>query len=84
MTLQALYGTIPQIFGKGECARVRQMLLLKKCILFFGTALRSVWLNAPVGFFESSHRPFLSYWNFRIMDIRSFSSLAKRTIFAIP
>ena len=23
MTLQALYGTIPQIFGKGECARVR-------------------------------------------------------------
>lgn len=22
MTLQALYGTIPQIFGKGECARV--------------------------------------------------------------
>lgn len=23
MTLQALYGTVPQIFGKGECARVR-------------------------------------------------------------
>ncbi|XP_052023778.1 vacuolar protein sorting-associated protein 33A isoform X1 [Apodemus sylvaticus] len=23
MTLQALYGTIPQIFGKGECARVQ-------------------------------------------------------------
>lgn len=22
MTLQALYGTIPQIYGKGECARV--------------------------------------------------------------
>lgn len=22
MTLQALYGTIPQIFGKGDCARV--------------------------------------------------------------
>ncbi|NXY75437.1 VP33A protein, partial [Glareola pratincola] len=49
MTLQALYGTIPQIFGKGECARVRQMLLLENCILFFGTALRSVWFNAPVG-----------------------------------
>lgn len=48
MTLQALYGTIPQIFGKGDCARVR----LNKCILFFGTALRSVWLNAPLGFFN--------------------------------
>ena len=38
MTLQALYGTIPQIFGKGECARVRQTLLLKSCILSFGAA----------------------------------------------
>lgn len=28
MTLQALYGTIPQIFGKGECARVRNGLCL--------------------------------------------------------
>lgn len=28
MTLQALYGTIPQIFGKGECARVRTLCLL--------------------------------------------------------
>lgn len=35
MTLQALYGTIPQIFGKGECARVRQTLLLKQCLLFY-------------------------------------------------
>lgn len=28
MTLQALYGTIPQIFGKGECARVRSTHLV--------------------------------------------------------
>lgn len=81
MTLQALYGTIPQIFGKGECARVRQMLLLKKCILFFGTALRSLRLNARVGFLNPA---FLSYWNVRIMAIRCLSSLAKRTIFAVP
>lgn len=26
MTLQALYGTIPQIFGKGDCARVSKDL----------------------------------------------------------
>lgn len=57
MTLQALYGTIPQIFGKGECARVRQMLLLKNCMLFFGTALRSVWLNAPVGLLNPATDP---------------------------
>lgn len=28
MTLQALYGTIPHIFGKGECARVRNLCFL--------------------------------------------------------
>lgn len=26
MTLQALYGTIPQIYGKGDCARVSNVL----------------------------------------------------------
>lgn len=57
MTLQALYGTIPQIFGKGECARVREMLLLKTCILFFATAFRSVWLSAPVGFLNPATGP---------------------------
>lgn len=51
MTLQALYGTIPQIFGKGDCARVR----LNKCILFFGIALGSAWLNASLGFFIQTH-----------------------------
>lgn len=50
MTLQALYGTIPQIFGKGECARVRRMWLLKKRVVFFRTALRGVQLNGPGGF----------------------------------
>lgn len=28
MTLQALYGTIPQIYGKGECARVSMVLAI--------------------------------------------------------
>lgn len=58
MTLQALYGTIPQIFGKGECARVRQMLLLGNPILFCGTA---------PGVSESSQGPLLPYRNFRIL-----------------
>lgn len=57
MTLQALYGTIPQIFGKGDCARVR----LNKCILFFGTALRSSWLNATLGFFNPAMTHTLSF-----------------------
>lgn len=30
MTLQALYGTIPQICGKGDCARVSALLTLDK------------------------------------------------------
>lgn len=29
MTLQALYGTIPQIYGKGDCARVSVLLTSK-------------------------------------------------------
>ncbi|KAK3539155.1 hypothetical protein QTP86_026972 [Hemibagrus guttatus] len=37
MTLQALYGTIPQIFGKGECARHVANMMLRMKREFAGT-----------------------------------------------
>ncbi|GCC24014.1 vacuolar protein sorting-associated protein 33A [Chiloscyllium punctatum] len=37
MTLQALYGTIPQIFGKGECARLVANMMLRMKREFAGT-----------------------------------------------
>lgn len=33
MTLQALYGTIPQIYGKGECARVSVKCMMSIVLL---------------------------------------------------
>ncbi|XP_072103703.1 vacuolar protein sorting-associated protein 33A [Mobula birostris] len=38
MTLQALYGTIPQIFGKGECARLVANMMLRMKREFAGSA----------------------------------------------
>ncbi|XP_078410263.1 vacuolar protein sorting-associated protein 33A isoform X2 [Cetorhinus maximus] len=37
MTLQALYGTIPQIFGKGECARLVANMMLRMKREFAGS-----------------------------------------------
>ncbi|KAA0716273.1 Vacuolar protein sorting-associated protein 33A [Triplophysa tibetana] len=39
MTLQALYGTIPQIFGKGECARHVANMMLRMKREFAGTLI---------------------------------------------
>lgn len=56
MTLQALYGTIPYVYGKGDCAKVTNNFILQIChftkmssmfydilCLYFCTLLRVVW-----------------------------------------
>lgn len=45
MTLQALYGTIPQIFGKGECARVSNRSTCDSCTVHQHANLSEVHLS---------------------------------------
>lgn len=51
MTLQALYGTIPQIFGKGECARVSKkvksevVVVVKRLCFYFVSLVHDVFFS---------------------------------------
>eukprot|EP00069_Balaena_mysticetus_P013407 bmy_01452T0 len=68
MTLQALYGTIPQIFGKGECARVRNGRRAPADPMFYFQQVANMMIRMKREFTGSQNSIFPVFDNLLLLD----------------
>ncbi|KAM8918674.1 vacuolar protein sorting-associated protein 33A isoform 2-T2 [Lycaon pictus] len=68
MTLQALYGTIPQIFGKGECARVRNGTNIPHDPMFCFQQVANMMIRMKREFTGSQNSIFPVFDNLLLLD----------------